>query len=410
MRGNKILSGVFVALSLATMPSFAVDRNEDMHAQVIVAGEDGAAIRPHIAKLAHDGAIILAGDISATKSGWAAKLNADHTVAWTYTAALGKEDQNSELRNALAGPQFNDVVPMPDGSVFLCGKTPHSAASTQSTALMTHLDQQGGLIGERMIDIPGGEQRLRFSIDACTLFHDRVLALAHESHFPPPGTKPEATASFAVLLLDQNFNIGLNQRFNFLDSKFIPVPDGSRLIILKDAFVAVFTNNTSTEIAAFSFDGKPIARKSLQGRYVAVQDSERDHVRLYGASEAGGGGTKTIVAFDRALNEGTQISGGKPASFVPERIFELPDHAFAMFGSQINAYGDRLTSSARLVGKDLDGERSVDFPRQGFSDGGTVLAVSPTARQGEFAIARPYAPQGASKVVQRGVVVDYLNF
>ena len=381
-----------------------------MHTQVIIAGEDGAAIRPHVAKLADDGALILAGDISATKRGWAAKLNADHTVAWTYTAALGQEDQNSELRNALGGPQFNDVVPMPDGTVFLCGKTPHSVESTQPTALLTHLDQHGGLIAERTIDIQRGANRLRFSIDACTLFHGGVLALAHESHFPPPGAKSEAAASFSLLLLDQNLNAGLNQHFNFLESKFVPVPSGSGLIILKDAFVAVFTNNVSTEIAAFSFDGKLIAHKSLQGRYVAVQDSEHGHVRLYGASEVGGGGIKTIVTFDRALNEVAQMSGDKPASFVPERIFELPDHAFAMFGSQINAYGDRLTSSARLVGKDLDRERSIDFPRQGFFDGGNVLAASPTARQGEFAIARPYAPPGASKVVQRGIVVDYLGF
>jgi hypothetical protein len=410
MTENRMLSGVFVALSLATMPTFAVDRSQDMPAHVIIAGEDGAAIRPHVVKTAHDGAIILAGEISATKSGWAAKLSADHTVAWTYTAPLGKEDQTSELRNTLAGPQFNDVVSMPDGTVFLCGKTPHSVESTQSTALLTHLDQQGGLIAERMIDIQSGEKRLRFSIDACALFHDRILALAHESHFPPPGAKSDAAASFALLLLDRNFNIGLNQHFNFLESKFVPVSSGSGLIVLKDAFVAIFTNNISTEIAAFSSDGNLIAHKSLQGRYVALQGSERDHVRLYGASEVGGGGKKTIVTFDRALNEVAQISGDKPASFVPERIFELPDHAFAMFGSQINAYGDRLTSSARLVGKAMTGERSIDFLRQGFSDGGTVLAASPTARQGEFAIARPYAPEGASMVVQRGVVVDYLNF
>jgi hypothetical protein len=393
------------------MPSFATGSGQEIRTQVIIAGEDGAAIRPHVAKLENDGALILAGDISATRRGWAAKVNADHTVAWTYTAALGMEDQKSELRNTLAGPQFNDVVAMPDGTVFLCGQTPHSAGSAQPTALLTHLDRHGGLIAERLIDIQGeGERRLRFSIDACTLFQGYILALADESHFLPPGAKPGNAASFALLLLDQDYNIRLNQRFNFMQRDFVPAPDGIKLLVLNDAFLAVFTNNINTEISTFSFDGKPEAHKRLEGRYIAVKDRGGSHVRLYGASEAGGRGPKTIVTFDSALNEVAQVTGYKPASFVPELVFELSDHAFAMFGSQINAFGDRLTSSARLVGKDLDEERAIDFPRRGFFDGGTVQAAAPTARQGEFAIARPYAPTRTSDVVQRGVVVDYLSF
>jgi hypothetical protein len=88
----------------------------------------------------------------------------------------------------------------------------------------------------------------------------------------------------------------------------------------------------------------------------------------------------------------------------------MPNQSFAMFGTQINTEGDRLTSSVRLVSKSLDDERFINFPQHDFFDGGTVPAASPTARKGEFAIVRSYAPQGASKAVPRGVVVDYLNF
>lgn len=411
MKENKISLGVIVALCLTTTSSFAFDRSQEMRNQVIIAGEDGAAIRPHVAKLVPHGALILAGDISASRKGWAAKLNADHTVAWTYTAALGADDQNSELRNTLTGPQFNDVVSIPDGTFFLCGKMPHPARSVKSTALLTHLDQQGRLIAEHLIDIEGAaENRLRFSIAACALFKGGIVALAHESHFPPPGAKPEATASFALLLLDHDGNIRSTRRFNFSDATFTPVSNGSSLLMLNDAFVAVFTDNVNTEVATFSFDGNPIARKKLKGRFIAVKESGGELARLYGSFEAGGAGRKTTVTFNRALNEVAQASGDKPTSFVPELVFGLPGHAFAMFGTQINAHGDRLTSSARWVNEGLGEERFIDFPKHEFFDGGTVSAASPTARQGEFAIARSYAPEGASPAVQRGVVVNFLNF
>lgn len=400
---------VALAATMLSMPSAASDSKEE---QLMIAGENGAAIRPQLARLAPDGSIVFAGDISAANQSWAAKINADLSIAWTYTGALSAQDRDG-LRNTMTRPEFNDAVPLPDGSVFLCGKMPYSPQSRQSTALLTHLDPHGSLISERLVDIEDTpESALRYSIDACTSSSGGVLALAHESHFPRPGAKPDAfAASFALLQFDAAGNIKWKQRFSPVAADFSPAPGAIKLLVLRDAIVAIATDNRSTDVAAFSLDGKPTARKHLMGRYVHVQGgASDDRLRLDGSSEIGGAGLKTMMTFNGALDELGKVSGTKPAAFVPNVIFELRDHAFAMFGTQVNAAGERLTSAIRRVGKNLADERPVEIPHHGFFDGGAVLAASPTATQGVFAIARPYAPPGATPDVRRGALIDVIQF
>ena len=413
MKHTAILASLVVILSaIIFMPSIASDMKEKMNEQLIIAGTNGAAIDPLVTKLSPDGSIILAGYISATKNSWAAKLNANHTIAWTYTGTLSPEDGDSELKNTLSGPQFRDVVPMPDGSVFLCGEMAHSVHSAQSTALLTHLNQQGDLISEQLVDIQDADEpRHLFSIATCTSFKGGILALAQEIHFHPPFSKPDAfSASFALLQFDATGRLTKKHRFNPVGAMFQPVPGGSKLTILNNAFIVVTTNNVNTEITAFAFDGKRIAGKTLNGRYITVQNSGSDLVRIYGSSESGGAGLKTMMTLNNTLDEVEKKSGVKPASFVPHLVFELPDHEFAMFGTQINSFGDRLTSSVRRVSANLETERTIEIPHQGFFDGGAILAATPTSTQGEFTIARSYAPQGVTPYVQRGALVHVMKF
>ena len=75
-------------------------------------------------------------------SAWARKFSADGKTLWEYTSDAVPRTYPARI------PDYSGVAPMSDGSTFLCGKLPHDPSSTESSALLTHVDAGGKRLSE----------------------------------------------------------------------------------------------------------------------------------------------------------------------------------------------------------------------------------------------------------------------
>ena len=143
------LAGTYLCCDVLSFTAFDALGKPTVSRQVLIKTEREAAMEPADIVRANDGGFFIAGSISGTRQGWAAKTDAEGKVLWNYYRELQEEDKSAFTHQLVIDPEFRAAVPMADGSVYLCGNMPHPPRSSAPGAFLTHLDAQGHLLSEK---------------------------------------------------------------------------------------------------------------------------------------------------------------------------------------------------------------------------------------------------------------------
>ena len=127
-----------------------------------------------------DGGTITAGYMAFRKQmAFAIKTTADGKQIWSHFVEMSEEDQiafSGQLGGV--GAEYSGSVPMPDGSVFLCGSMSRPPGKPHP-GLVTHLDPQGTVLSEQLVLPKNSSARVIAKLASCVLWGDDVAILGH---------------------------------------------------------------------------------------------------------------------------------------------------------------------------------------------------------------------------------------
>lgn len=335
-----------------------------------------------------DGGFVLAGSIATTRKGWVAKINKNRTLAWKYHRDLS-ESELIGLQNRKVYPRFNDIVEMPDRTLFACGMLPQPFKSNLSTALLSHIDDKGKLINEQIIQIANpasGEQP--FSFDRCIRWGDGFAITAHEQHNQiGDSIQTNLIATYVLLKFDAVGKLEWQKKFTDLSEKFVLDPRGFGFRKTNDGAIFLSTNNKETVIYSFDNDGKLLAKKLLKGVFSIIESSSNDTLNTFFESSGTAGTGNSLIAFDLMLNEKGKILIKSDNRIFARKVFKLPNGSAVMFGSQAKSTGS--ISSVQYVHRDERNTSPIVFNHK-FEDEGIIHAAAFDGKD-KFSFAGTYA-------------------
>ena len=148
-------------------------------------------MQPRVAIKGENGSFIVAGSTTASKKGWATRVEGDGKVRWDYGIELLSDDQALFASQPITSPRFLGAVSMPDGSAFLCGAMPRPPGR-YSPGLLVHVDGDGQVVREQLI-LPKLRNELGIAeFDDCLRLGDDIVLLGRITHFVKPGETPAA--------------------------------------------------------------------------------------------------------------------------------------------------------------------------------------------------------------------------
>lgn len=368
--------------------------------EILLPSSGNAAIQPLNIKKTADGGFVIGGSISGARQGWASKINADRSVAWTYYHPLAAAEQQS-LDGRLVAPTFSAVEPMPDGSVFLCGTQPRPPRSNLPSALLVHLDKAGKVISEKTIEIdnPAVGNNL-YHFDDCISWEGGIAVIGHEEHMPPAGAgRAISKTSYVLMSFDARGNLNWKKMFLPLSEEFHPDPGRTSLKVVGSSLMLLETDGVTTELMKFERNGEIEVSRKVDGAFAFVDAfSQGPGIGLFGSLKPVDS-PPVLLNLDKKLNELKRLSGESSIDFIPRKVVQLSNNSYVVFGSNINHTGPRLTSGVRLVGPDLKNISQIKIDHDDLYDIGTIQAVE-LEKPNSFIFARPYA----KKVNEKGDV------
>ena len=274
------MKALALALFLGAVPPPVMTREQ------LIPSPDG--IRTQVAA-ATAGNFIVAG--TSGSSAWARKFSAEGKNIWEYTNDAKFVGYPSRIA-AYAG-----IAPMPDGGTFLCGESPHDPASTETSALLTHLDSNGKRLDEAKISPkPQTGNRARLSVfrgclasGSHVIIHGDVLRMADGA---APG---HATNWLWFVAADGKGHIVWQQEVPV--TPFFTATE-NELVQVGDQIFFSGTNYQKTELIRFSPSGEVQARITLGGAYHLVRNLQGEpKVEIWGAS----GGQGQVIRLTNEL-------------------------------------------------------------------------------------------------------------
>lgn len=405
--------------------------------QVIIQIEKRMLIEPQVIVQAEDGGFIIAGSITATRQGWAAKTDAEGKVLWHYFRDLQEEDKEAFKKPQIPGkPTFTGAIAMPDGSIFLCGSMPRRSRSDAPTAFITHLDANGHLLREKFI-VPEKEDTkgVRGGFVGCVRWGEGFAIIGRAGlprpwPTPPPSTKGNVKESpphtsdywYWVLLFDRTGEIKWQ--------RYIPVPlefdhqiNISQFPHIANSNLMISVNDLGeTELFSMSATGEVVARNMIKGDYQFVRPVAPDGIlqisgRRPGSVSRNSPETKkyVILTLDEQLNEIHSTPEGLEDFSGYE--FRMPDQSFVSIGRQKHTFGQRYTSRVVHVDQRLQNQRYVELPhtRRPFGYAGSSAANS-TRNANEFVVIKELRvvtegkiPDDISQDFDQGAELDFIQ-
>jgi hypothetical protein len=394
--GTSIVSFVFLGVVIMTNPASPENLLKPvLELEVLLKTEREAVMQPFVMAQADDGGFIIAGSMSATKQGWAAKTDAKGAVLWNYFVDLRDEDKAAFARQLIVNAEFRGTAPLPDGSVYLCGSMPRPPG-TYSPGLLTHLDAKGRVLSERLIFPEQKTERGVAHFYDCVRWEDGVAILGdivgwvrdpEQSTEKGPRPNYKRLSLYWLLVLDAAGNVKWERQ--------IPTNDGrsanpGEMGLMADGSSLVFSSYSglNTEVVRVSASGEVQARKQLPNSgfklvHSVVPDGIIQILRSFSSKGPVG---LTAITLDERLEEVGRTQG-QPTAYAARVAYRMPDHALVLFGSAVHSVGERYTSQIAYVDPTLQHEQRLDLPRNNISDGGSIWAAAPAQDVGHFVIA-----------------------
>jgi hypothetical protein len=379
------------------------------------------ALNPLVTVRANDD-FVVAGNSTASRSAWAAKMSPAGDLIWTYTEGLFAADI-AAFRGASFSPRFADAVAMPDGSTYLCGSLPRPPAE-YAPGLLVHLDSKGRLLAKYFV-LPlmrNTHGIARFS--SCIRWGDGVAILGDVWHSVRAGEDNAPNPSgpaYWLVIVDGNGQIVTDAQIRpsvdlaaFDVGPIVSVPNSGTSILFG------VTDNHVSEFIRANVHGKVEAVRRLAGRFVIVRPVLADGLlQIYGAflgdkSQS----AKASILLDDRLNTVSQISGAYPSNFATRIAYRMPDRSLVLFGSSVNASATTYHSRIVHEASDLQSASGLDLPREKIEDAGSIWAAAPASNLGEFAVATMAVARGVNSTAtkyfrandfKKGAVLDFVR-
>jgi hypothetical protein len=385
-----VLPSLLLALSIQGVCAAALDAPV-LTGGVLLTSERGATMQPQAMAPTADGGMVIAGGIEATRQAWATSVDAAGQTRWSYYRSL---DEKPDYPFG-SHPDYRAVVPMPDGSVYLCGDMRPARAGKKIKALLTHIDAAGKVLDEQIIAPQTGES---IQVDSCVAWRGGILVRGAPPSFGP--------GSNWLLFVDGS---GRRQWERVVSpTSDSPRPSsGTVLLPERDQLVIGTSDNTKSEFIRIGPDGQVLARKSVDGRFVLAQAVVPDSLlQAFGWSADG---PRIVLTLDDHLNE-VRRTVGSSSHFVPQFVYRLPDESLVELGELVGApFHPRFVSGVAHVDKDLRTERILSINDSGFEDGGHVFAGTAIALPGQFALATRLAATAASSTSARRPTAGFVR-
>ena len=364
----------------------------------------GGAMKPHTIAPAKDRADVYyyAGQSIYGESAVAVHLpepGGGATVLWRYD----RDPRRARMKGGVyfAGgsrPTFRGLVPMSDGSVFLCGDGPGDHGKDRP-ALLVRLDNAGRVISEDEVLPPktteegtklGGGQKVTVigGFDRCLTWGNDVVALGTAHYYGASVQKYHwvVVANSAGQIVWQKL---VRFDMKFWD-EFVTVRVTPRSLFFTR--LLNYAGDTSTDIVSMSRTGDLVAHRQLRGFYVAVSSDGEEPLRIVGGDQSR---TKSLITLGEDLRETSREDGLATGSMAASAAYDLDGSALLLFGfERPNDQSSVRYSSASYVDKQRSVRSRLFAPWRpwqlllgGLRDYGTVVSAR-TQRPGEFIIAR----------------------
>jgi hypothetical protein len=358
-----------VSLSAETSgPHIAIEK------EVLVSA---AKLQPKQLILASDGSIIVAGNSNHAS---AAAMSSEGNLVWTY------EDPTPPKNGVAEKSSYNGVVQLSNGNFLFCGE--RGALGTHTTNLITLLDKKGHLIESRT-QTPGNDPSLITSgFEKCVRFHNDVLLFGGVSN----GTR----GYYWVLKLDNGGKTISQSVFDFHDPVVSWSSDTPSVI---DAGPADFAQNKFTA-SRISFDGKVLARRTLNGGFPTVLRSEEESkVTAIIAYTQSGEAKAILYTLDKSFQDVAKAREIEYFDMAQGFGYRLADGSIALFGRRRS-----LATNAAVVLIPGNGEPAQIRQFAMYPSNSVEAGVAKSSH--EFVTARNTIRPGETS----GIVISWITF
>jgi hypothetical protein len=387
--------------------------------EVLIAADKNSTITPLAIASTHDNGVITAGSMGF--NGWAVKTDMEGKVLWSYS--IPRQYIKSRYPMAV---EIRGVVPMPDGTAYLCGNIPRAPDSNDPSAFLVHLDASGKLLNEKcytpaatMPEQEGNEG----DFTRCIRWGDGLAIVGNSGRIVRvggEGLEPIITRFNWVVALDGSGNVKWDRQ--------IPIPSDHSGTTLG----TIFTNDQAlmfsawdasvTDVFRIGVKGEIIAQKTFPGYFdfvVPVVPSDALQIIGYTDKQAleKSHATEIFVMDLNGRLEETSRTTSVLKNFMGQ-TYRLPSESFVVLGQRAHhLFGQPMTSGVVYTDHLLEHEHYLELPRTRepeFLDAGRH-ATAPGQIPGEFVQARSLAQMPASGItpntppVFRGMVLDFLR-
>ncbi len=344
--------------------------------------ESGRAIRPtSITRML--GGYVITGSASFS-FGWVVRTDEAGNVLWRYTDPGG-----ASVKLRVQSPTFNGVVPMPDGSVLLCGNKPEDQRGRRA-GLISVLDKSGQLLKQQVLYPNSDESFAPSSLNWCIPWGDgaAVLGSTYRARRDPRSGSGIMRGDYFFWLLAVDSNGSLKWE------KLIPRVFGGGAIrqrmsvaALQGGDLVFSTWDTkppmgATDIVRVDERGKVKVRRELQRAFRVLRSGVSESgIFALGFSKEG----PTLLQLSQDLRDVAEVRGtvSSPGN-VPWVEYLLSDRSVALFGSRV--VDGSFTANIVKVGSDLNSRAELEFqPRFAAY---RVDDAAPTGKPEEFATIR----------------------
>lgn len=413
---------IFLIFTVIIIPNITYANEFDIVRQFFFQGAPDKLIQPNVAQPTVDGGFVIAG--KGFGAAWVAKLDNQGQTLWQYKTSIRETNAYP-----IGFSEFRGIAAMGDGSTYLCGYIPRPKGDGFTTALLTHLDQQGRMLNEQLVmpqgNLPGSFVASSFS--NCTTEGNGVVVVGEVIQLlPGQGVFGGRNTHWYhwVLKLDGAGKI-LWQKFIPFPTEiavFSPIPQETSLLKTERNLVLSATDNNDTDILSFTAKGDISARNTIPGAFRLVQSiGEAQDIQLIGRGPLENSKTPVmvLVTLNAALQETRRVTDPVVDKFYPNIAYQMADKTLVAFGEGLHSFGQQYRGEVMHLDQKLQALQRGDLEVAGIESSGQIKVACPMGTSDGFLVAKfafskdfldNQSPQGSVLTsFRRGMIIQIVT-
>ena len=381
---------IVLAFAQSGLKAFSFSGGPSVLTSVFIPGPTGDTLVPAAIATAANGGTIVAGQVDVFGRPWAAAIGANQRLQWNY---VRKDNLPPVAPGRLSSGGYAGVVPMPDGTTYLCGTAPGDIR-LPTMGILTHLGKDGSVLSELSLSVEGQDRDRSFDVRTCGSYRGGIVVAG--------GSERSVKAVYV-----RGDQIVWKVEIDGYPPMFTTVAQAQRASVSDngESVTVLMTNNRSTTIVDLGERGAVLHRSMIDGGYLLVRPGgESRSMQIFGPTPAIISRNREIRDLERDGSSTVVAEGASVSDFEPSGVAKLTDGNLVFFGSSIHKFGRNIRSALAVTAPNLQRSNSVDLEDNTENDGGKIQAFA-YVRGGEFAVARLQAYPGRC-----GAIVDFVRF